>query len=293
MAEYFGTAGRKRGGAQPPAAPGRRRALRLTAAGALWAASAPAVWADRGLVPPAGPEARDGRAVASMALVLAIDVSASVGPYEYALQMGGVAGAFRDPAVISAIEAHGGRGVAVTLTQWSAGHAQRQSAPWTRVRDAASARAFAAHVARAPRYAGGRTTAIGSAIDHGLRLIDTSPFAASRRVIDVSGDGRSNDGAPLEPARRRAEAAGVTVNGLAILNGEEWLAAYFEERVITGPGAFLETASDFYDFSRAIRRKLLRELSPLYAAAPRFSRQAWSGRRSEGGLERSEEATRF
>ena len=52
--------------------------------------------------------AGQGKAV-DLELVLAVDVSASVSPAELALQRGGLADAFRDPAVHAAIETAGGK----------------------------------------------------------------------------------------------------------------------------------------------------------------------------------------
>src|SRR3546814_19141027 len=53
-------------------------------------------------------------------LVLAVDASSSVSPEEFNLQMGGFAGAFREPSVIAAIAATGGSGIAVSMIQRSA-----------------------------------------------------------------------------------------------------------------------------------------------------------------------------
>ena len=84
-----------------------------------------------------------------------------------------------------------------------------------------------------------------------------------RRVVDVSGDGVSNSGRPLEPARSRLLAEGATINGLVIVN-EELVEApplpHYRDRVIGGPGAFAIRANGFEDYARAFRKKLLREL---------------------------------
>ena len=60
--------------------------------------------------------------------------------------------------------------------------------------------------------------------------------------------------------------SGVTVNGLAIVNDEPYLEDYYRHHVIGGPGAFVMAAADYQDFVEAIRRKLLRELSPAETA---------------------------
>ena len=65
---------------------------------------------------------------------------------------------------------------------------------WAVIRNQTDARAFVAAMAAAPRSFIGRT-AIGSAIDFSFALFAESAFETSRRVIDVSGDGTSNQGA--------------------------------------------------------------------------------------------------
>jgi hypothetical protein len=79
-------------------------------------------------------------------------------------------------------------------------------------------------------------------------------------VIDVSGDGQNNSG--IDPAVVYANGFGdIRVNGLAIRSYERDVVAYYREQVIRGPGAFVEEADSFEDFPRAIRRKLIRELT--------------------------------
>ena len=185
-------------------------------------------------------------------LILAVDTSLSVDEKEFALQMQGLAYAFAHPAVANAIRAAGDLGISVTLMQWSDRHQQHVSLPWTRVRDAASAQRVAQQIAGIPRAFGGAGTAIGGAIAAALPLFETSGTTAPRRIIDVSGDGIDNRG----PFTRRfwadAAKAGVTINGLAILNEDPKLDLYYQRSVIYGTGAFVITAVDYDDFARAI-----------------------------------------
>ena len=214
-----------------------------------------------------GPAAAEPRVAAAvpveLELVLAVDISASVDDAEFRLQMDGLAGAFRDPAVVAAIRAQGSGGIAVTLVQWSA--TARQMIAWTRVRDRATAAAFARLIAALPRSPIGRTTAIGSAIRTSVGLFADNGFDGRRRSIDVSGDGQNNSGHPIWVERKAAVAAGVTINGLAILDGDSRLESYYQSHVIGGTGAFVVTARGFADFARAIRLKLLREINPVVA----------------------------
>ena len=82
-----------------------------------------------------------------------------------------------------------------------------------------------------------------------------------RRVIDISGDGKSMNAVRLVLARAAAIAARITINGLPIRNADYDLPEYYEESVIGGPGAFLVAAESFADFDRAIVRKLVLEIA--------------------------------
>jgi len=191
-------------------------------------------------------------------LVLAVDNSLSVNQREYNLQIKGIAEGFRDPDVVNAILSRDG--VAVSIVLWSNHKQQETGVGWTLLDSVETIAAFADRVAAAPRIEVSGGTGLGSALVYALRSIDTNRFAGERRVIDVSGDGQNNMGVSPSRIRDEAIAAGVTVNGLAILDEEPWLDRYYASSVIGGPGAFLEVADDFDSFARAMRRKLRREI---------------------------------
>ena len=194
-------------------------------------------------------------------LVLAVDVSGSVNQVRFELQRDGYVAAFRHSHVLAAIRSGPAGAIAVTVTQWTGPALQFQVVPWTRISDAASAEDFAAAIERAPRQLFGGGTSISGAIDHAMSLWRGSPFPASRRVIDVSGDGANNRGRPAAQARDEAVAAGVGINGLPILALEPDLDSYFRENVIGGPGAFVIAAKDFETFGEAILKKLIAEIA--------------------------------
>ena len=193
-------------------------------------------------------------------IVIAVDCSWSVSSVEYALQVNGIAEAVSDPEVISAIRA-GARGrIGLTLTQWAISSTQIVSIPWTQIANRNDALAFAQRAANAPRrmIAGG--TSISGAMLHGLQQLDSAPFRADRRVVDVITDGTNNNGLPTTSTRDVIVAQDITINALAVINEKPSLATYLNDYVIGGPGAFVEPASDYKDFVNAFRRKLLREI---------------------------------
>ena len=106
--------------------------------------------------------------------------------------------------------------------------------------------------AAAPRSAGPSIT---------RDAVSRSPFRASRRVIDVSGDGSNNRGRPVTLARDEAVAAGIGINGLPILALEPDLDRYYYDSVIGGPGAFMVAAQNYETFGDAILKKLITEIA--------------------------------
>jgi hypothetical protein len=189
---------------------------------------------------------------AGLALVLAVDVSASVTAGSYVLQRDGIARAFDNPRLINAISAVPG-GIEALVLEWSDPDRIAITVGWTRLADATSAADFAAAVRETKRSSEG-LTAIGPALLAAAAAFDDMPEPASRRIIDISGDGMANFGLPAAVARDRIVAAGISINGLAILTEEPWLEAYYRSNVIGGPGAFVIAVQDFRSFADAMLR---------------------------------------
>ncbi|HUF87220.1 MAG TPA: DUF1194 domain-containing protein [Thermohalobaculum sp.] len=203
-----------------------------------------------------------------LALVFALDVSASVDEAEYRLQLEGLTQALADPAVRTAMLAHGdapGGTVALAAYEWSGARQQAMIAPWTAIRSEAGLDAFVGELAGHKRRYGEFPTAVGYALGYGAVLMRRAPVCA-RRVIDISGDGVNNDGFGPAAAYREFDFEGVTVNGLVIGGGNLELISFYQLEVAHGPDAFVEVAADFADYARAMRRKLLRELGGDHVA---------------------------
>lgn len=205
-----------------------------------------------------------------VALVLAVDVSRSVDEDEARLQREGYRAAITDPKVVEAIRGGMLGSVALAYVEWAGIEFQRTVLPWTRIAQQSDADAWAAALERAPR-ASLSWTSVSGAIEASRRLLHDCPHEATRRVMDISGDGVNNSGPPAEEARDRAVAEGMTINGLPILNDRPTfgrrppipLDIYYRESVIGGQGAFMIAAEDFEAFGNAVRRKLIREIAGL------------------------------
>lgn len=190
-----------------------------------------------------------------LALVLAVDVSGSVDEHEYRIQMNGLALALRDGIVAEAlVDAQ----AQVSLIQWSGTSRQEQTVPWTAMTSMADVALLADRIATDPRLWRNYSTAIGEALDLAARSFD-AVSDCRRKVIDVSGDGPSNEGTEPSTHHNALRSIGVVVNALAIETDDADLTAYFFENLIVGEGAFVITASGFEDYPDQIRRKLQRE----------------------------------
>jgi hypothetical protein len=214
------------------------------------------------LLAAAGP-VRGGEPV-DTALVLAVDVSLSVNEERYRLQQDGIAAAFENPDLAKAIAGGPNGAIAVTVMEFSDPDRQFPVIEWTRIASAGEARSLAARI-RGVRRSSDGLTGIADALLAAQDLLETAPFPAGRRVVDVSGDGMSNIGTEITEARDRLVAAGITINGLPILSEEPWLASYYSAYVIGGPGAFVIPAEGLDSFASAMKRKLVQELEVAWA----------------------------
>lgn len=200
-------------------------------------------------------------------LVIATDVSRSINNEEAKIQREGIAEAFSNPDVIKSIQ-NGALGrIAVAMIDWSSPQYDKVVLDWTIVKDKASAMALAETIRNMPRTPGQRTS-ISGALELGALLLESSDkdIVATRKVIDVSGDGPNNDGNPLQPTHDQTIANGIVVNGLPIM--DENANGYFTELdkyyagcVVGGKGSFVIVVRSFRDFGAAMRHKLILEIS--------------------------------
>jgi hypothetical protein len=201
-------------------------------------------------------------------LVLAVDVSRSIDEVEAELQRRGYVEALTNEHVIDAILSGEHKRIAVCYTEWAGTHYQMVVIDWTMIDSAATARRFSEKLAEAPRTSQS-WTAVGAALAFAAQRFENSGYSSKRHVIDISGDGRTNDGPPAEMVRDKLVAQGIVINGLPVMMNrtnfgrppDAGLDKYYEENVIGGPGSFMISAVNFDDFGRAVRTKLIREIS--------------------------------
>lgn len=210
-------------------------------------------------------------------LVLAVDVSLSMDYEELRLQREGYAAALRDPEVHRAIRGGLTGRIAVTYVEWAGFGSTRVLVPWTLVDGPAAANGVAEIIANTPTIRL-RRTSISGALLTSLELFDRSPFQARRRVIDISGDGPNNEGPQVVATRDEVLARGIVINGLPVMISRQqsgWfdienLHEYYEDCVIGGAGAFMIPVTEREAFARAIRTKLILEISGTVPIEPTF-----------------------
>lgn len=202
-------------------------------------------------------------------LVLLADASRSIDDGEIRFQRQGYAAAITHPDVLAAIAYGYERRIAVTYVEWGDASSQEVVVPWTIIDGPAGAAAFAQALLAQPRRASG-PNAIGSALAAAQVLIEGNDIVGTRRVIDFSADSAySGGGVPLAQARAAVLAAGIVINGLAILcrdcaSGRPIdydLESAFAAFITGGPGSFVVTADANQRFAEAVRRKLILEIA--------------------------------
>ena len=214
-----------------------------------------------------GQQVADKQAV-DVELILAVDVSYSMDMDELAIQREGYAQAIVSREFLQALKSLPNGKVAVTYFEWAASSDQKIIIPWRLIDGPETADAVAAEILKTPVRRASRTS-ISGAIYFAMPLFDENPYKGQRRVIDISGDGPNNNGAPVLGARDEALAKGIIINGLPIMVKEpsystmdidnlDW---YYEDCVIGGPGSFVVSIKDREKFKEAIRAKLLLEVA--------------------------------
>src|SRR5215475_8352092 len=201
-------------------------------------------------------------------LVLAVDVSYSMDMDELAVQREGYAQAIVSKEFLQALKTGPHGKIAITYFEWAASSDQKVIIPWRVIDGPETADAVAAEIMKTPVRRASRTS-ISGAIYFAMPLFDENQYHGLRRVIDISGDGPNNNGAPVTGARDEALSKGIVINGLPIMVKEpsystmdidnlDW---YYEDCVIGGPGSFVVPIKDREKFKEAIRTKLLQEVA--------------------------------
>lgn len=211
-----------------------------------------------------------------LALVLAIDVSLSIDDERFSLQKRGYVNALRDRRVLLSIQSGEHRKVAITIVYWSGRTLQKLAVPWRIVSDQRSLEFLAREYGKMPRPYNYDSTSIAGAIAFSADYLRHMPFQTTRKVIDISGDGKNDarsgyadeniTSADLARVRELAFSDGIVINGLPIIVSEADVVEFYRQRVIGGEGSFLIVVNSDADFTEALVQKLVREIEMQIAS---------------------------
>ncbi|MGI9390972.1 MAG: DUF1194 domain-containing protein [Boseongicola sp.] len=212
-------------------------------------------------------------AACRLALALALDVSGSVDEHEYVLQMNGIATALADGDVQAALFAIPDVPVTLAIYEWSSSSYQRMIVNWRPLNDTTDIDEIRSILLSWRRAPAPEATGLGAALEFGSKLFRTAPVCWDQ-TLDVSADGKNNDWPVPTRLREEGRLGTMSVNALVVAkdfkstidmtpDGVAELTAYFNARIIYGPGAFVEVAQGYEDYATAMSRKLLRELSTM------------------------------
>jgi len=181
------------------------------------------------------------------------------------MQVDGLARALLNNDVQQAFMAMPGAPVRLHIFEWGGIGTQRDLVGWIDITDTAVLQNISntlLNTARRPREV---QTAIGGAMIYGAKGLNRQS-ECWRRTLDLTGDGKSNQGPRPRDVHDLPEMTDITINALVIgsaTQGKDTIAdltAYFGAEVLRGPDAFVETALGFEAFQDAMERKLLKEL---------------------------------
>ena len=176
--------------------------------------------------------------------------------------------ALSDQRIVEAITSGPLHRIGLCYVEWAGPQMQRTPIDWTLVDSKAACERIAAKITALP-YEPHSWTGVGAAMRYAAGRFESGPFHSRRMVIDVSGDGRNNNGPPADIVRDELVARNIVINGLPIISDkpnfgrppDRELDRWYEENVIGGPGSFMMVANGFGDFARAVRNKLSREIA--------------------------------
>ncbi len=217
--------------------------------------------------------AKSGESV-DLAVVISYDRSESIDREEAFIQISGLIYTLRHPRFHAFVAGGYHRRIALSALAWSSFARHELILPWIQIGNREQALKAALwleeYLARGQQVEHGTQTDVAFGIELGLQRMHALPWPASKKVINMVGDGMRNIGRVAWTARDEALAENITINGLIMAQGSgiRVLSAYYRSQVIGGPSSFLQLSERNQDFAQAMFRKMTLEIVQLRSAAP-------------------------
>jgi hypothetical protein len=216
-------------------------------------------------------------------ILTGLDISYSVDADDMRLEIEGLARAIRSPEVLAAIQSGRNGRIGFAVFAWHHDHFP-VVVPWTliaseedaltvaraieaRLRVDIEAEARIATLQGSTSYYIGRLTDLSEALDHAMEMLQAAPFAATRTIVNVIGNGEDNVGEDAAFARDRIVEAGAIVNGV-VLGDEPSVLDYYRQQVIGGAGAFVMSTGEADTLVEAMTRKFRFDIALAVPPAP-------------------------
>lgn len=197
------------------------------------------------------------------AIVFVVDRSSSISSPEAKIIEEGHAEAIQSAEVVEALQEGRQQRIAAAYVEFSS--LARIRVSWRIIDGPASANAFGQEILAGqiiePSFASGTRIDAGLALAYSLLI--SLPYKADKLVVDVTGDGNSQDAnGELPAARQSILDLGATINGLPIVVSpySPDVVLFFERNVVGGPAHFNLPLHDITEFPMRIRQKLVLEL---------------------------------
>ena len=204
-----------------------------------------------------------------VAIVVSYDRSESIDQGEAEAQIAGLIYTLRHKRFHTAVASGYFRRIALSAIAWSSFTKHELIMPWMQIGNADQAHMAALWLEkfrdRGEQIGHGSQTDVAWGIKLAAEQMHALPWWASKKVINMVGDGISNIGRIASIARDETLAAGITINGLVMARGRavKPLSAYYRREVIGGPTSFLQLSRTNQDFAQAMLRKMTLEMVRL------------------------------
>jgi hypothetical protein len=185
-------------------------------------------------------------------LVLLIDASSSMRQlFErmtfYDLQIEATARALMEPCVVDRLIGTRSSRTAIAAVLWSANKQQEVAVHWSVIRSKKDIAAVATRLRNTANYLDSET-GVAAAVRFAIELLKAGYISGrSRRIIDVTANGRDNQGGDPAVAARQAEEAGVTINAVVMKGYDgtvDEMHDYYLRNVITKDGLIFKVEEE-------------------------------------------------